>query len=96
MRRKVQRYYWVFLVLALGVAADSSAQQPPQNWTWENVKDRFEQQNPTLLADKLSVDESKAEEITAFLRPNPDVQSDRGRHPNCPGSRRLETFRRHF
>ena len=27
--------------------------------------------NPTLLADKLNIDESKAQEITAFLRPNP-------------------------
>jgi len=72
MRRKVQRHYWLFLVLAMGVAADLSAQQPPQSLTWENVKDRFELNNPTLLADKLSVDESKAQEITAFLRPNPE------------------------
>ncbi len=74
---KVQPYYWLFMALMLGVARDSSAQQPAQapqpaqSWTWENVKDRFEQNNPTLLADKLSVDESKAQEITAFLRPNP-------------------------
>jgi cobalt-zinc-cadmium efflux system outer membrane protein len=39
--------------------------------TWEQVRQRFEQQNPTLLADKLNIDESKAQEITAFLRPNP-------------------------
>jgi len=78
MGRKVQRYYWL-LVLTLGTAAASSAQQPAQppaappaqSWTWENVKDRFEQNNPTLLADKLSIDESRAQEITAFLRPNP-------------------------
>jgi cobalt-zinc-cadmium efflux system outer membrane protein len=36
------------------------------------VKDRFELNNPTLLADKLNIDESKAQEITAFMRPNPD------------------------
>jgi cobalt-zinc-cadmium efflux system outer membrane protein len=42
-----------------------------QTLTWEQVRARFEQSNPTLLADKLNVDESKAEEITAFLRPNP-------------------------
>jgi cobalt-zinc-cadmium efflux system outer membrane protein len=41
--------------------------------TWENVKDRFEQNNPTLLADKLNIDESKAQEITAHLRPNPEL-----------------------
>jgi cobalt-zinc-cadmium efflux system outer membrane protein len=29
--------------------------------------------NPTLLADKLNIDESKAQEITAFLRPNPQL-----------------------
>jgi cobalt-zinc-cadmium efflux system outer membrane protein len=36
------------------------------------VKDRFELNNPTLLADKLNIDESRAQEITAFMRPNPD------------------------
>src|SRR5208282_4295337 len=72
MRRKIQRYYWLFRELARGVGAVCPAQQPAQSGTWENVKDRFEQQNPTLLADKLSVDESKADEITAFLRPNPE------------------------
>jgi len=29
--------------------------------------------NPTLLADKVNIDESKAQEITAYLRPNPDL-----------------------
>src|SRR5215470_6673960 len=41
--------------------------------TWEQVKERFETSNPALLADKLSIEESKAQEITAFLRPNPTV-----------------------
>jgi cobalt-zinc-cadmium efflux system outer membrane protein len=49
-------------------AASGRAQQA---LTWEQVRARFEQSNPTLLADKLSVDESRAQEITAFLRPNP-------------------------
>ena len=40
--------------------------------TWEQVRQRFEQNNPTLAADQLNVQESKAQEITAFLRPNPD------------------------
>jgi cobalt-zinc-cadmium efflux system outer membrane protein len=38
------------------------------------VKDRFEVDNPTLLAGKLNIDELKAEEITANLRPNPNLQ----------------------
>jgi outer membrane protein, heavy metal efflux system len=40
--------------------------------TWEQIRERFETSNPTLLADKVTIDESKAEEITAFLRPNPN------------------------
>jgi cobalt-zinc-cadmium efflux system outer membrane protein len=39
--------------------------------TWDEVRRRFEQNNPTLLAGQLNIDESKAQEITAFLRPNP-------------------------
>jgi outer membrane protein, heavy metal efflux system len=42
-----------------------------QGLTWEQVKAKFESANPTLKADALSVDEMKAAEITAFLRPNP-------------------------
>ena len=41
--------------------------------TWQQVRDKFETANPTLLADQLNIDESKAEEITAFLRPNPGL-----------------------
>jgi len=48
-------------------------QMPHRAWTWEQVKDRFELNNPTLLADKLNIEESKAQEITAFLRPNPQL-----------------------
>ena len=40
--------------------------------TWQQVRERFEQHNPTLLADKLNIDESKAQEISAYLRPNPN------------------------
>src|ERR1700691_1087164 len=42
-----------------------------QALTWDQVKARFEAANPTLLADALNVDEMKAQEITAYLRPNP-------------------------
>ena len=39
--------------------------------TWEQVKAKFEAVNPVLKADAANVEEMKAEEITAFLRPNP-------------------------
>jgi cobalt-zinc-cadmium efflux system outer membrane protein len=41
--------------------------------TWDQVKARFEAANPALQAAALGVDEMKAAEITAFLRPNPQV-----------------------
>jgi cobalt-zinc-cadmium efflux system outer membrane protein len=41
-------------------------------YTWEQIKAKFEATNPTLIASKLNIDESRAAEITAYLRPNPD------------------------
>lgn len=41
--------------------------------TWQQVKDKFEATNPILKSAQLSIDESRAAEITAFLRPNPDI-----------------------
>lgn len=41
--------------------------------TWEQVRERFRAQNPNLAAGRVGVDESKAQEITAYLRPNPDL-----------------------
>lgn len=56
------------LVLLLRPGAKGQNQSP---LTWEQVRERFEASNPTLRADKLTIDEAKAEEITAYLRPNP-------------------------
>ena len=39
--------------------------------TWDQVKARFEAANPALKTDADNVDELRAQEITAFLRPNP-------------------------
>ena len=57
-----------FFVLAPALAC---AQQQPQSLTWVQVKARFEAASPLLRADADSVDEMRAEEITAYLRPNP-------------------------
>lgn len=56
-----------------GWAQTPTGQPSSQPLTWQNVRDRFEASNPTLLADKVNVDESKAQEITAYLRPNPTL-----------------------
>jgi cobalt-zinc-cadmium efflux system outer membrane protein len=77
MEQMMQRIVWrcsaLFPLLCLCSMAGAQ-----QVLTWEQVRQRFKQNNPTLLADQLSVDESKAEEITAFLRPNPtlDLSAD--------------------
>jgi cobalt-zinc-cadmium efflux system outer membrane protein len=39
---------------------------------WEQIKTRFFAQNPNVLAGQISIEESKANEITARLRPNPE------------------------
>ena len=41
--------------------------------TWQQVKDKFEASNPTLKASQASIDEARAGEITAYLRPNPTL-----------------------
>jgi len=60
-------------VVAGAQAAPTRPQAPPQAWTWEQVKDRLELNNPTLLAGKLNISELQADEITAHLRPNPNL-----------------------
>jgi len=61
---------WAAAALLLLAPALASAQQ---GLTWNQVKAKFEAANPALKADALGVDEMKAAEITAFLRPNPQV-----------------------
>jgi cobalt-zinc-cadmium efflux system outer membrane protein len=44
-----------------------------QALTWEQVRDKFETVNPTLKAAQINIDESRANEITAYFRPNPNL-----------------------
>jgi cobalt-zinc-cadmium efflux system outer membrane protein len=55
----------------LGVLCLAIATNAQQALTWDQVKAKFEAVNPALKADADNVDEMRAEEITAFLRPNP-------------------------
>jgi len=79
MRRRLRRSCGALValgcaaVLAGAQAAPARPQAPPQAWTWEQVKDRLELNNPTLLAEKLNISEFQADEITAHLRPNPNL-----------------------
>ena len=70
MRKTLWRYSTVFFLLVLACGLDANAQR---TLTWEQIVQRFELNNPSLLAGRLTIDEAKADEITAFLRPNPNL-----------------------
>lgn len=55
----------LFLV---SIGIDAGAQT---TLTWADVRDRFRATNPYLQAGTLGIEESRATEITAYLRPNP-------------------------
>jgi cobalt-zinc-cadmium efflux system outer membrane protein len=42
-----------------------------QTFTWDQIRAKFEAANPTLKAAQINIDESRANEVTAYLRPNP-------------------------
>jgi cobalt-zinc-cadmium efflux system outer membrane protein len=56
-----------------GVLLIVSAAQAQTILTWDQVRERFRANNPLLAAGRTAVDEAKAAEITAYLRPNPTV-----------------------
>jgi cobalt-zinc-cadmium efflux system outer membrane protein len=58
------------LILTASLAKGSFAQKAR---TWREIRDKFEAANPTLRAGQIGIDESKAQEITAYLRPNPGL-----------------------
>jgi outer membrane protein, heavy metal efflux system len=58
------------ILLLTGLTRTAFCQQAV---TWEQVRSKFEAVNPTLKAAQANIDESRASEITAYLRPNPDL-----------------------
>lgn len=68
--RVVMKATCCVLLLAGGMSRSCFAQKP---LTWQEVRDKFEAANPTLRAGQIGIDESRAEEITAHLRPNPSL-----------------------
>jgi len=61
------------LCCALILCSAYALAQAQASLTWDQVRQQFEQRNPTLLAGQFNISESKAEEITAYLRPNPNL-----------------------
>ena len=55
---------------ALALATPAFAQK---SLTWEQARREFEASSPTLRAGQIGIQESRAQEVTAYLRPNPDI-----------------------
>lgn len=61
------------LLLVYGAWLTQPFARAQQTYTWQDLRNKFAASNPALRAGKLNVDESRAQEITAYLRPNPDL-----------------------
>lgn len=72
---KMKEAFAKFLCLAILLLWKPSLlpAQTPAPLTWDQVRQLFEKNNPSLQAGQVSISESQAEEITADLRPNPDL-----------------------
>jgi cobalt-zinc-cadmium efflux system outer membrane protein len=57
----------------LAMSCLSQTLNAQQAYSWQEIRDKFETSNPTLRAGHIGIDESRAQEITAYLRPNPDL-----------------------
>jgi len=69
MRRNLRvLFIRLFLIVAFGELGLAQ-----KALTWQEVRDKFEAANPTLRAGQIGIDESRAQEITANLRPNPSL-----------------------
>ena len=69
MQQVVRRLFLGLLLIAV-LGRSGFAQKA---LTWQEVRDKFEAANPTLRAGQIGIDESRALEITANLRPNPNL-----------------------
>jgi outer membrane protein, heavy metal efflux system len=67
---RLARRVCIGCVLVGCLAADGAAQTP---LTWPEIRARFEASNPTLQAGQIGIGESRAAEVTAYLRPNPQL-----------------------
>ena len=66
MQRPIRRVC-CSLLFAISCCAQNAL--PPRALTWQETLDRFRLNNPQLLAGKMSIDESRAQEISATCGP---------------------------
>src|SRR6266542_2600925 len=82
MRRQKRRA----LALLIPAVWTGLCMAQPRQLSWDEVRERFRANNPNLLAAGTAIQESRASEVTAGLRPNPTLSlvADEFRifHPN--------------
>jgi len=61
------------LIAVLAAGLHPAAASAQSALTWQQIKEKFEVSNPTLRSAQINIDESRAAEVTAYLRPNPDL-----------------------
>jgi len=82
-RKTTRTLQWLVSVALL--LASVAAAQTKAPMSWDQVRKRFEQNNPTLLAGQLNIEESKAQELTANMRPNPSLSLTADQFNPFPG-----------
>ena len=88
MQRLIQRLCGG-LFLTVTLAGNSFAQKA---LTWQEVRDKFEAANPSLQAGQIGINESRANETTAYLRPNPSLTLAADQINPFPGGPPHSTF----
>jgi len=79
-----------FAIFLIGCLGDSALAQ--KALTWQEVRAKFEAANPTLQAGQIGVDEFRAQETTAYLRPNPSLNLLADQIDPFPGGPPHSTF----
>jgi outer membrane protein, heavy metal efflux system len=69
----MERVMWRICIGLFGAGCLTQGLLAQATYTWQEIREKFEAQNPTLRAGEIGISESRAQEITAYLRPNPDV-----------------------
>lgn len=67
----MKRLAWHLFILFVVLGCLTKVSFAQQALTWREVREKFEANNPTLLAGQIGIEESRAQQITAYLRPNP-------------------------
>jgi cobalt-zinc-cadmium efflux system outer membrane protein len=81
-RKTTRTLQWLVSVALLLASVAAAQTKAPMSW---DQRKRFEQNNPTLLAGQLNIEESKAQELTANMRPNPSLSLTADQFNPFPG-----------